>query len=110
MKLLLDEQLPVKLYRDFSPEHEACTSRYMGWLGKQNGELLGLMNIHGFDGLVTNDKNLIYQQNLDRFPIRYFVLNSPTNNIQDHRVQIEKLKKLLKNLPDRQVIELEWTS
>ncbi len=43
MKILLDENLPKKLKVDFGTEHEVKTVRDMGWLGKKNGELLGLI-------------------------------------------------------------------
>ena len=43
MKILLDENLPKKLKADFGTEHEVKMVRDMGWLGKKNGELLGLI-------------------------------------------------------------------
>jgi predicted nuclease of predicted toxin-antitoxin system len=39
MKLLLDENLPKQLLKDF-PEHEVYTIQQKGWNGKTNGELL----------------------------------------------------------------------
>ena len=43
MKLLLDENLPVKLkYRFIENGIEVFTARDMQWLGKENGELLDL--------------------------------------------------------------------
>jgi predicted nuclease of predicted toxin-antitoxin system len=40
MKLLLDENLPVKLkYRFIDKGFDAYTVRDMNWLGKENGEL-----------------------------------------------------------------------
>lgn len=82
MKLLLDESLPTQLNLAFGPNHEAFTVRQMNWQGKKNGELLGLMTLNGFDGLVTIDKNLSHQQNLSRFPLTIFVLNAPNNKLQ----------------------------
>ncbi len=49
MKILLDENLPKLLKADFGPAYEVNTVRDMGWLGKKNGELLGLIVFHGFD-------------------------------------------------------------
>ena len=62
MKLLLDENLPKKLKLDF-PEHEIYTVNDKGWNGVQNGNLLKLLLAENFDGLITFDKNLQYQQN-----------------------------------------------
>jgi predicted nuclease of predicted toxin-antitoxin system len=42
MKLLLDENLPKRLKKDFS-EHEIFTVGDKGWNSKKNGELLALM-------------------------------------------------------------------
>lgn len=64
MKILLDENLPKKLKINFGAEHEVFTVREKGWNGKQNGELLGLLTLGGFDAFVTIDKNLQHQQNL----------------------------------------------
>ena len=36
----------------------------MGWLAKQNGELLALMIQAGFQAILTVDQNLPYQQNI----------------------------------------------
>lgn len=105
MKLLLDENLPVKLKNLFSSKHQIKTVNDMGWNGKKNGELL-LFSVppaktadsppasradgwvcrpHGdrnrFDALVTMDKNLAYQQNIERFDLTIFILNALDNKI-----------------------------
>ena len=54
MKLLLDENLPVKLkYRFIDKKIEAYTVRDMNWLGKENGELLTLMLQNNFTSFLT---------------------------------------------------------
>ncbi len=63
MKLLLNEDLDVKLRYRFGPEHEVSTVRQQEWLGKKNGELLALMQNAGFEALITGDQNMPYQQN-----------------------------------------------
>ncbi len=60
MKILLDENLPRRLKADFGPDFEVHTVRDMNWLGKKNGELLGLIVLTGFDIFITVDKNLRY--------------------------------------------------
>lgn len=52
MKILLDENIPTKVKYDFGEGHEVRTVRDMGWLGKKNGELLGLTAFNGFDFLL----------------------------------------------------------
>ena len=95
MKILLDENLPRKLKLSFGDEHEVRTLKEKGWLGRRNGELLGLMMLDGFDAFVTIDKNLQYQQNLRRFSIKLFILNAPNNKIETLQPFLTKLTDLL---------------
>jgi hypothetical protein len=82
MKILIDENLPLKLKESFDEKNEVRTAREMNWQGKKNGELLGLMTLAGFDCFVTMDKNLSKQQNLDRFSITIFVLRGINNKLE----------------------------
>ncbi len=80
MKLLLDENLPVKLkYRFADWGFEVSTTKDMRWLGKQNGELLQLMVQNNFTTLITIDNNLSYQQNFKNYPIQVISLVSFDN-------------------------------
>jgi predicted nuclease of predicted toxin-antitoxin system len=92
MKILLDENLPQKLQADFGIDYEVRTFRDMGWFGKKNGELLGLIVLNGFDIFVTLDKNLRYQQNLDRFDLKVFLLLAINNRRDTLQILIEKVK------------------
>lgn len=94
MKILLDESLPRKLRYDFGPEHEIWSVRDKGWLGKKNGELLRLMAEEKFEMFVTVDRNLPYQQNVQRLPVTIFVLCAFNN-------RRETLKKLIPKIFDR---------
>jgi predicted nuclease of predicted toxin-antitoxin system len=71
MRLLLDESIPVKLRRAL-PNHDVRTVVEMGWSGVKNGKLLALA-ADEFDALVTVDKNLPYQQNLNTLPVAVIV-------------------------------------
>ena len=93
MKLLLDENLPIKLKGTFSNHHAVYTVREKGWSGKKNGELLKLMSDDDFEALVTIDKNLKHQQNLSRFRIKIFVLNAPNNKLPTLAPFIEALER-----------------
>lgn len=74
MKILLDENIPAKVKFDFGDSHDVFTVRDMDWLGKKNGELLGLATFNEFDVFITLDRNLKNQQNLDRFKIILILL------------------------------------
>ncbi len=68
----------------------------MGWLGKKNGELLGLIVFHGFDFFITIDKNLRHQQNLDRIEIKIFLLLAVNNRRNTLQALVEKIKDRIK--------------
>ena len=44
-------------------DFDVVTVQFQGWSGKQNGELIGLIDGR-FDVLITGDKNLRYQQRI----------------------------------------------
>lgn len=80
MKILLDENLPVKIkYRFLETEFNAYTVRDMQWLGKENGKLLQLMLRDNFTTFVTIDNNLSFQQNFLHYPIQVVVLIAKDN-------------------------------
>jgi hypothetical protein len=79
MELLLDENLDVKLRFRFGPHYEVLTVRQMDWLGKENGELLRLMQAHGFEAFITGDKNLQHQQNWQHYPLPVVQLSARPN-------------------------------
>jgi len=79
MKLLLDENLPRKLKYRFELPFEVLTVTDLGWSGKKNGELLRSMQEMEIAVLITGDKNLPYQQNIDAIPIIILVLDAPDN-------------------------------
>lgn len=95
MKMLLDENLPKKLKAGFEAAHDVFTVADMGWQAKKNGELLGLMIMHGFEALVTMDKNLQYQQNIGKFPIKLIVLDAPNNKLETLRPLVVKLLQMV---------------
>jgi hypothetical protein len=78
--------------------------RELGWNGKKNGELLGLMTLHGFEGFITVDKNLSFQQNINRFPLSIFLFDAPDNKIVTLLPYAEKLLKILTANPKKGLI------
>ena len=65
MKLLFDESVPRPFGAYFPPSFEIRTVQRMGWSGRSNGDLLRLAASHEFDGFVTADRGIEYQQNLE---------------------------------------------
>lgn len=106
MKILLDESLPIKLKNDFGAEHEVWTVRDKGWFGQKNGVLLKLMVDNGFGIFVTVDRNLPYQQNLQRLPLTIFVLCAVNNRRETLANLIPKLFDRLSQGSLQNVIEI----
>lgn len=64
MRVLIDECLPAGLRGSLAALGvEAQTVRQAGYGAKKNGELLSLMEGR-WDVLLTNDRNIKYQQNM----------------------------------------------
>lgn len=82
MKILLDECV-TKHLKPFLKEYEVFTVSEMKWNGIKNGKLMSLWAENGFDILLTIDKNLQYQQNLDKYPLTIVVLNSLTSKVEE---------------------------
>jgi len=92
MKVLLDECITkrLKLYlKDF----EVWTVSEMGWRGIKNGKLLSLCVVNHFDVLLTIDKNMMFQQNIEKYPITIVVLNSLTSKIEELALFIPSFSK-----------------
>ena len=106
MKILLDESLPRKLRNDFGTEHEVWTVRDKAWLNKKNGELLKLMTEDNFDIFVTVDRNLPYQQNLERIPVTIFVLCGKDNRRVTLQLLIPKIFQKISEGTFQKVIEI----
>ena len=106
MKILLDESLPRKLKNDFGTDQEVWTVRDKGWLGQKNGALLKLMVEDGFDLFVTVDRNLPYQQNLQRLPLTIIVLCAKNNRRETLAALIPKIFDRLAEGKWQNVIEV----
>lgn len=104
MRLLLDECLPRKLKRRFVG-HEVRTVAEAGWAGKRNGELLRLAEAH-FDVFITADRNLSFQQALDRFKFAVIVLVAASNPIEDLEPLVPEALRVLPELRAGQVVRV----
>lgn len=83
MKILLDENIDVRFKRLFlDSSHEVYTVRDMEWTGIKNGELLQLIKDNNFNCWVVVDKNIPYQQNLNKLPCTIIVLNVFRNTLE----------------------------
>jgi predicted nuclease of predicted toxin-antitoxin system len=104
VKILLDECVDQRLAEDITG-HEVHTVKQMGWNSRQNGELLTLAANH-FEAFVTTDRNLSFQQNLQRFNIAAVILTAQTNRLSDLRPIIPALLKVLPFVKKGEVREI----
>ena len=66
----------------------------MNWVGVKNGELIALADKE-FDCFITIDKNLRYQQNLDRVRMSIVLLEVSNNRLGTILEKSDKLNELL---------------
>ena len=104
MRLLLDESLPRRLKQELRG-HEVVTVPEMGWAAKTNGELLRLAR-GVFDGFLTADQNLEYQQTLSEADIRIVVLVAATNRFDDLKLLIPGVLDALDNIKPGEVVRV----
>lgn len=96
-KVLLDENLPVKIKYRLQDSCEIYTVSDKNWNSFENGNLIRTMEKDEFDFLITSDKNLQYQQNIANYRISFIILDIPDNNYETILLLVEKIKEILKN-------------
>ncbi len=96
MKILLDKCITKKL-KAFLLEFNVFTVRELNISGIKNGKLLTYCVDNNFDILLTIDKNLMFQQNLDKYPLSIVVINCFTSKIEEIGEFIPSFKKQCKD-------------
>jgi len=82
MKILLDECVAKRLKSHLS-SFEVHTVNEMGWCGVKNGELMSLCVANQFDIILTIDKNMMRQHNIEKYPITIVVFNASTSKMEE---------------------------
>ena len=94
IRVLLDEDVPLRLRAHFPEDAEVETVQYRGWKGLKNGKLLSAAEA-AFDVLVTMDKNLPYQQNIDRYDIAVIILRPRSKLMSDLLSLMPEVQRIL---------------
>jgi predicted nuclease of predicted toxin-antitoxin system len=97
MKILLDECIPVRLKQHLTA-YEVRTVSEMGWTSLKNGKLMKVAIESGFEVMLTVDKNLQHQQNLNEYEIAIVVLDVHFNRLQDFIPLIPKFIEIYPKL------------
>jgi predicted nuclease of predicted toxin-antitoxin system len=82
MKILLDECITKRLKLHLQ-DFEVFSVHELNLSGIKNGKLMSFCSENNFDILLTIDKNLMFQQNLEKFKVSIVVLNSKTSKIEE---------------------------
>jgi predicted nuclease of predicted toxin-antitoxin system len=105
MSVLLDECVPKRLLRHLSG-YEFTHALDLGWGGKKNGELLKAMREANFSILVTVDKNLIHQQNVQSSGIAVITMAGKSNRVIDLMPLIPTLLQTISAIKPGDMIEV----
>ena len=105
MRVLLDEDIPIRLRFHFSTEMNVETVEYRGWKGLKNGALLHAAQAH-FDVLVTMDNHLPDQQPLQRFDLAVAILRAPSKQLEDLLTLMPELTRTLSELRSGQAVRI----
>lgn len=104
MRVLLDGCVPRRLASELSG-HEVRTAPEMGWADLDDGPLLNIM-AGRFDVLVTVDKSLPKQQQLEQRSFAVVILRARTNRFADLRPLAPALRAAIMELRPGEVREL----
>lgn len=106
MRILLDECVTKRL-KPHLQEFEVFTVSEMKWNGIKNGKLMSLCIENDFDVILTIDKNLMFQQNLDKYKLTIAVLNSLTSKIEELILFIPSFKEQIKKFEKHKAYIIE---
>ena len=96
MRILLDTCVPQRL-RLSLPEHEVRSARYAGLDGLLDGQLLSAIE-GNFDVLVTCDRSIPWQQNMQGRKIAVVILEAVSNRLPDLLPLLPLLRIALDNV------------
>jgi hypothetical protein len=80
--------------------------KYLGWSGTKNGRLLIRAVSEGFDVMVTMDSGVAYQQNVAAINFAVIVLEAKSNDINDLRPLVPRLRTAIKRIKPGTVLRI----
>jgi hypothetical protein len=103
VRILIDECVPRQI-RSHLPGHFVRTAREAGFAGYKNGQLIAVAE-EGFDLLITADKNLRYQQNLESRVISILLLSTNKRSVIESKG--DKILRMINQMKRKGYKELE---
>ena len=104
MRILLDHCVPRQLALEYA-DHEVVTTSEMGWAALKNGKLLEKAAAH-FDVVLTVDRNIKSQQNINTLPIAIVVMLVQANTAPQLAACTSAVRAALKELVPCTLIEV----
>ena len=106
MKVLLDENMPHLLRHDLVG-HDVATVAEMGWNGLTNDVLLKQAASVGFDVMITINRGIENQHNLDELPLAIIAIAAPTNTVEVLHPLVTALPKVLQQREPKSLLTLD---
>jgi len=106
MKILLGECV-TKHLKPYLIDYDVSTVNQEKWNGLKNGKLLTTAQEAGFQVLLSIDKNLQYQQNMEHYTISIVILNSRSSKIEDLKEFVPNLKFQLQDIEQGKIYIIE---
>jgi hypothetical protein len=103
-RVLLDEGVPKTLARALREVGVDATAFPNEWKQLSNGDLLDEIERRGYRVLITNDKRMSYQQNIEHRTLSVLVL--PTNRRLDVLPLVPQIASALAKIKPKQFVEL----
>lgn len=103
MRLLLDENFPVPLAKDFVG-HECAHVIPLGWTGTENGELLAKAEDAGFEVLITFDDDIPREHNISTRNIAVYIVQPEGQGVSNTRALLGEILVALKTCHPGQVL------
>lgn len=105
MRVLLDEDIPIRLRLHFPDEITVETVEYRGWKGLKNGALLRIAQNH-FDVLVTLDNSIPYQQPMQRIDLAVVVLRPSLSSLANMVELVPEVQRVLETIQSGHVVRV----
>ena len=105
MRLLLDACVPRKLKKGLGTVHNIWTARERGWNGLADALRLDAMEGQ-IDALITVDKGLRWQQQLDGRPFALVLLRAKSNKLVELIPLIPALLQVLEEIKPGEIREV----
>jgi hypothetical protein len=103
MRILLDENFPVPLLKDFIG-HECAHVIPLGWKGTKNGALLTRAEQEGFQVLITFDDDIPKEHDITQRNIAVYVVQPEGQGVANTRALVAEILVALPTCKPGQVL------